>query len=108
SRIYRVATQQAGLSRIDHHLTTHYHLDHFGGAPTLSTLLTIGTLYNNGSFKEGWEKPSPEYLSLNAEKKVVINPGDPIPLKAGDGAPALSVRCLTARQQVVPAPQDAP
>src|SRR3954470_21506045 len=107
SRIYRVATQQAGLSRIDHHLTTHYHLDHFGGAPTLATLLPIGSLYNNGDFKEGWEKPSREYAELKAEKKVVLNPGDDIPLGAGQQSPKLQVRCLPARQNTVTAPPGA-
>ena len=38
-RIVRVATQVAGLRKIDHYITTHYHGDHFGGAPTLAKLL---------------------------------------------------------------------
>jgi competence protein ComEC len=107
SRIYRVATQQAGLSRIDHHVTTHYHLDHFGGAPTLATLLPIGSLYNNGDFKEGWEKPSREYSELKAEKKVVLNPGDEIRIGAGEQSPKLQVRCLAARQNFVAPPPGA-
>src|SRR5207248_2234893 len=108
SRIYRLATQQAGLHRIDHLLTTHYHLDHFGGAPTLATLLPIGSLYNNGNFKQGWEKPSREYSELNAEKKVVLNPGDEIPLAAGQESPRLRVRCLAARQNFIPPPPGTP
>jgi competence protein ComEC len=107
SRIYRVATQQAGLHRIDHLVTTHYHLDHFGGAPTLATLLPIGSLYNNGDFKEGWEKPSKEYSELKAEKKIVLNPGDEIPIGTGQHSPKLQVRCLAARQTFVAAPPGA-
>ncbi len=30
-RIAKVATKEAGLKRIDHLITTHYHIDHFGG-----------------------------------------------------------------------------
>ena len=36
-RIHRAATN-AGLTKIDHYLTTHFHTDHFGGAAELSTL----------------------------------------------------------------------
>src|SRR5258706_8089903 len=37
-RIHKVATEVAGLKRIDHYVTTHFHVDHFGGAAELSTL----------------------------------------------------------------------
>ncbi len=40
-RIVKVATKIAGLSRIDHLITTHYHIDHYGGAATLSKLIPI-------------------------------------------------------------------
>ena len=106
-RIYRVATQAAGLSRIDHLVTTHYHLDHFGGAPTLATLLTIGTVYDNGDFKEGWEKPSPEYLGLRSENRAVINPGEMILLGGAPDSPQVKVRCLAARQQFADPPEGA-
>ena len=31
-RIHKVATQVAGLKKIDHLITTHFHGDHYGGA----------------------------------------------------------------------------
>ena len=31
-RIFQVAVKEAGLRKIDHLVTTHYHRDHFGGA----------------------------------------------------------------------------
>ena len=31
-RIYKVASETAGLKRIDYLVTTHFHTDHFGGA----------------------------------------------------------------------------
>ena len=37
-RIVKVATQVAGLKRIDFLITTHYHRDHYGGAATLAKL----------------------------------------------------------------------
>ena len=44
-RIHRVATQAAGLTRIDHVVVTHFHIDHFGGLASLSRLMPIGTLH---------------------------------------------------------------
>src|SRR6476661_8780635 len=63
-RIFEVATGAAGVKQIDHLVTTHYHLDHFGGAATLSTLMPIRNVYDNELFREGWEKPSKEYLEF--------------------------------------------
>ena len=42
------AAKEAGVQRIDHLLTTHFHTDHFGGAPELAAALPIGTIYDNG------------------------------------------------------------
>ena len=35
-RIHKVATEIAGLKRIDHFVTPHFHIDHFGGAAELA------------------------------------------------------------------------
>src|SRR5688500_732746 len=47
-RIYKVAAETAGLARIDHLITTHFHSDHFGGAAPLAQRLAMGTVYDNG------------------------------------------------------------
>ena len=39
ARIHRVATEQAGLKRIDHAIITHFHVDHFGGLAELADLM---------------------------------------------------------------------
>src|SRR6266571_8587017 len=41
-RIHRLATEAAGLKKIDFLVTTHFHIDHFGGAAELSQLMPIG------------------------------------------------------------------
>jgi glyoxylase-like metal-dependent hydrolase (beta-lactamase superfamily II) len=41
-RIYKAA-QAAGLKRIDYLVTTHFHIDHYGGAAELSRKIPIGT-----------------------------------------------------------------
>ena len=47
----------AGLKQIDNLVVTHYHVDHFGGAAELSTLIPIRNVYDNGNFASGREKP---------------------------------------------------
>ena len=36
------------MKKIDYLITTHLHLDHFGGAAELAQLIPIGTVYDNG------------------------------------------------------------
>ena len=109
ARIFDVASRVAGLKQIDHLVTTHYHLDHFGGAATLAALIPIRNVYDNGLFKEGWERPSREYLEFKAERRVVLNPGDDIPLRKGaEESPSLRIQCLAARQKTIAPTTDAP
>jgi beta-lactamase superfamily II metal-dependent hydrolase len=105
-RIHKVATEVAGLKQIDHLVITHYHVDHFGGAAPLSALIPIRNVYDNGPFKEGWEKPSKEYLDFPADKRVALSPGDDIPLKQSTQSAPLRIQCLAARQQFASPPYD--
>src|SRR5256885_15251550 len=92
-RIHKVATEVAKLRRIDHLITTHFHLDHFGGAAELSQLIPLGTIYDNGipehnpdGGDDAWFrniiKP---YREFKADKRVGIKPGDLMPLKQPEG-----------------------
>lgn len=103
NRIMRVATQVAKLKKIDHLITTHYHGDHYGGAALLSTLIPIGTVYDNGTFKGMPNDPGKEYFEFQCEKRVVINPGDILPLNQPNGNPAVSIECIGTRQEFVDA-----
>src|SRR5450631_282863 len=47
-RIFKTATEVAGLKKIDYLVTTHFHIDHYGGAPELAALIPIGHVINNG------------------------------------------------------------
>src|SRR5881396_3415035 len=42
------AAKQAGVSRIDYLVVTHYHADHVGGVPELAARLPIGTFVDHG------------------------------------------------------------
>jgi competence protein ComEC len=106
-RIAKVATQVAGLSKIDHLITTHYHGDHFGGASFLAKMIPIGTVYDNGKFAGQPDFPGKEYDEFKCDKRVVISPGDVLPLKQVEGAVPVSLRCLAARQTFIDPPADA-
>lgn len=99
-RIVQTAVHRAKLRQLDHVIITHYHSDHFGGAATLSTMLPIKHLHDNGL--EGvLEQPDRSYLELKAGERSVISPGDTIALAQAEGAAPLSLRCLAARQKFI-------
>lgn len=100
-RIAKLATREAGLKRIDHLITTHYHSDHFGGAATLSTLIGIGHVHDNGKFEGMPDQPHKEYWEFKCDERSVINPGDLIELKQAADSPPVSLICLGARQKFI-------
>ena len=107
-RIFRTATGAAELTQIDHLVTTHYHGDHFGGAATLSVLMPIRHVHDNGIFEGGTERPDKAYLEFETGQRSVLSPGDEIALAevAGQEAQPL-LECLAARQKIVsPKPGD--
>ncbi len=119
SRIHKVATSVAGLKRIDHLVTTHFHIDHFGGAADLSALLPIGAVYDKGlpdtppdagGNPKLWSVLSQPYREMKVQKRVTLAPGDFLPLNQEGLASGkkLSLRCLVANQKMVDAPSDTP
>src|SRR2546421_13040084 len=114
-RIHHVAAEVAGLKKMDYLVTTHFHTDHFGGAAELSKLLPVGVVYDNGipehnpdGGDDGWflERIKP-YREFKTDKRVVIKPGEHIPLKQTDGAARLELTCLAAHQHFIPAADSA-
>ncbi len=115
TRIHKTATEIAGLKKIDHYVTTHFHIDHFGGAGELAALIPIGQVYDNGIPEKDpdqrpddafWRKASQPYRDFKADKRNVLRPGDKIPLKQSSG-PKLTLRCVAAKQKFVSPPADA-
>ncbi len=105
-RIFDIADKTAHLKQIDFLITTHYHIDHFGGASELAGMLPIKTVYDNGVFEGGVEKPTDKYKLFPADTRAVINPGDELILKQVDGAPRVSIKCLGTRQKFMDPPKD--
>lgn len=98
------AVTAAGVKQIDFLITTHYHIDHFGGMAEIAKQIPVKALYDNGVIEGGRDKPTKEYSLAPVDKRVVINPGDELPLKQADGAPKISLKCICTRQQPMSAP----
>jgi beta-lactamase superfamily II metal-dependent hydrolase len=111
-RIHKVAAEVANLKRIDHLITTHFHVDHFGGASELSQRIPIGTVYDNGipdhnpdGGDDAWfRNVIKPYQEMKVEKRVILHPGDLVPLKQVGDAAKLTLRCVAASQKFIPAP----
>ena len=115
-RIHKTARDVAGLKRIDHYFTTHFHTDHFGGAAELSALIPIGQVYDNG-IPEGdpdgnrsdtrWPLLIKPYREFKADQRHVITPGAEIKLRQTEGTARLALRCVAAKQKFIDAPSSA-
>jgi len=109
-RIHKVASEVAGLRRIDHYVTTHFHVDHFGGVAEVAKLIPISNVWDNGIPEKDpdgnptdtrWLLMSKPYREMQVGKRHVISPGGEIPISSGEGAQKLSLRCLAAKQKFI-------
>jgi competence protein ComEC len=82
------AIADAGLSRIDYLLTTHYHVDHVGGLQELAKRIPIGTFIDHGPTVEEREQVAgfqQAYAELYGKAKhLVVKPGDRVPIAGVD------------------------
>jgi beta-lactamase superfamily II metal-dependent hydrolase len=107
-RILR-ACKEAGLEKIDYLVTTHFHLDHFGGILEISKKIPIQTFLDKGTLPPKDEQDTdwfrelyPLYQQATKGKTQTIRAGDDVPLKndpAGN-LPAIRLYCVAVGKKV--------
>jgi len=82
------AAKEAGLSKIDYVLITHYHSDHVGGVTQLAARIPIGAFIDHGENSDVKDEPTltgwRAYQQLLAEGKyerISVKPGDALPFR---------------------------
>jgi beta-lactamase superfamily II metal-dependent hydrolase len=95
-RIEKVLKEEAKLDHLDHLLTTHWHMDHFGGVDGLSRRLRIDQYWDRGlpdlKAADGDRANYPDgpfandalgenYRRASAGKRQALKAGDSLPLK---------------------------
>ena len=107
-RIHKLATETARIDKIDFLITTHFHLDHYGGAAELAQKMPISVLYDNGiPLKNPDNRPNDTrfrllikpYREMQVGERKILAPGESIPLKNTDGVP-IRLTCLAAKQKL--------
>jgi len=85
--------KQAGVTKIDNLVVTHYHSDHVGGLPQLVGMVPVGRFIDHGINREseavqgggatvaGWTAYQKVLADGHAEH-LVVKPGDVLPVKA--------------------------
>ncbi|MDA0347076.1 MAG: MBL fold metallo-hydrolase [Verrucomicrobia bacterium] len=101
-RINKLAREEAGISKIDHLVITHFDGDHFGGAADLSKLITIGTVYHQGVRPQDRERVGEAYLTFACDARLILTAGDELPLKQASSGPKLSAKALGIMQRNIP------
>ena len=97
------AVKDAGLTQIDHLVTTHWHGDHFGGLAELANRLPIRHFVDHGANIQPAaavdEFLNKVYPAVSAKsKRTVVKPGDTLPLQG------LDWRIVTAAGNVLQSP----
>jgi beta-lactamase superfamily II metal-dependent hydrolase len=76
----QLAMKDAGITRIDHLLVTHFHHDHVGGVPELAARVPIGEFLDHGSNREDSDIARSDYAAylkaIEGKPRRIVHPGD--------------------------------
>lgn len=116
-RIEQVARDEAKILRIDHLITTHWHVDHFGGVAGLARRMPINQFLDRGlpnlsapdgdraRFPDGPGRDDPNgkaYRDLSAGKRVTLVAGHQIPLRGSTRATVMAASGVAIRNPLAP------
>jgi competence protein ComEC len=90
----QAAMRDAGITRIDHLLITHFHTDHVGGVPELVKRVPIGEFLDHGQNREDSDITRHDYAAylkaIQGKPRRIVHPGDTIDI------PGLTAIVITA------------
>jgi beta-lactamase superfamily II metal-dependent hydrolase len=90
----QAAMKDAGITKIDRVLITHFHMDHVGGVPNLVERVEVGQFIDHGENREDSDVTRHDYAAymkaIEGKPHRVVKPGDTIDV------PGLSILVLTA------------
>ena len=78
----QAAMQDAGITKIDHVLITHFHTDHVGGVPNLVKRVKVGEFLDHGVNREDSDITRQDYAAyvkaIGNTPRRTLHPGDTI------------------------------
>jgi competence protein ComEC len=90
----QAAMADAGISKLDYVLITHFHVDHVGGVPNLVQRVKVGEFLDHGANREDSDITRHDYAAyikaIGSTPRRVVHPGDTIDI------PGLTTIVLTA------------
>jgi beta-lactamase superfamily II metal-dependent hydrolase len=82
ARRIEAAMKDAGITRLDHVLITHFHVDHVGGVPNLVQRVQVGEFLDHGENREDSDITRHDYAAylkaIEGHPRRIVHPGDTI------------------------------
>jgi competence protein ComEC len=95
------AMRDAGVTKLDRVLITHFHVDHVGGVPDLVKRVQVGEFLDHGENREDSDITRHDYAAylkaIQGKPRRIVHPGDTIEV------PGLKIVVLTADGNVIKA-----
>jgi competence protein ComEC len=95
------AMHDAGVTKLDRVLITHFHVDHVGGVPDLVERVQVGEFLDHGENRENSDITRHDYAAylkaIQGKPRRIVHPGDMIDV------PGLGIVVLTADGSVIKA-----